>query len=279
MIVRSKIQMLLLVIAAVAGLFAQTSYLVIHFFGTESQSITLGSWHLWSVLLAWILAVFYLWFRWKKSETDIGLFVLPVVLILVLAAYGLSEENGFATSDSKSFWGPLHGFALLIGTVSVAMGAVFGLMYLIQAARLKAKMIRSSRFKLPSLEWLQNAIERSLLFSSVMLAFGVVSGIVLNIVNQSISSETNLQSITTIEWQEPVVWTSLLLFGWLIAVLIFNWVYTPARRGKKVAYLVLGSFAFLTIEIIVVLATQHASQSTALDHLPALSTQLMEESQ
>jgi ABC-type uncharacterized transport system permease subunit len=146
----------------------------------------------------------------------------------------------------------VHGVALLIGTAVVALGFVFGVMYLIHSRRLKSKSIsKSGQFRLPSLEWLQRYAERSLLASACFLGIGFVSGIARNL--------TGTSSGIVIPWQNPVIWTSAVLFGWLIFASIGSRIYQPSRNGRKVAMLVLVSFLFLVLELGIVWWVGHAT--------------------
>jgi ABC-type uncharacterized transport system permease subunit len=153
-------------------------------------------------------------------------------------------------------WNMVHGSALSLGTAVVALGFVFGVVYVVQASRLKRKLPQSKYFRLPSLEWLQRSSEVSLIVSTLVLALGLVSGIAINLIHQS-GGEPGAAG--TIAWSDPVVWSSAILFSWLLAVSIFNFCYQPARRGRKVAYLVMTSFVFLVLELGIVWWVGHAS--------------------
>jgi hypothetical protein len=157
-----------------------------------------------------------------------------------------------AQGDSR-LWSIVHGTSLLLGTVVVLVGFAAGLMYLIQARRLKHKLPPSDRFPLPSLEWLQRVNARALALSMVFLTVGVVSGLVLN---QAIHHRSG----SAVAWSDPIVWSSCLLFAWLAVVAVFGAVYKPARSGQKVAYLTVGSFVFvvLVLAVLVLTPSSHA---------------------
>ena len=50
-------------------------------------------------------------------------------------------------------------------------------------------------------------------------------------------------------WTDPVVWSSTLLSAWMVVVAVFNFAYKPARQGRKVAYLTMGTFLFLAMTL------------------------------
>ena len=243
------------VVALVAGLFAHSVHLwnlaQFELAPESSQRILFSNWHDWCLLAAWVLAFACLGLSLRKVPL-IGIFMLPLVLLLIGLAYLKIDSPEFERTDAIRWWGIGHGVALLIGTVGVTIGFVAGAMFLLQAYRLKHKIPPSKTFKLPSLEWLQRLNEESLLISSFFLTVGLLTGIVLNVIQHA-------QAEVTVAWSEPTVWSSALLLLWLVIALTFNWLYKPARRGRKVAYLTMASFGFLAIVLGLVLFSQHAS--------------------
>ncbi len=242
---------------AAAGLFAHTVYLVLQGkLELDATGIWLSSWSGWCLAAAWVLAAAYLWISLRQSKSVIGLFLMPVVLILICAGVLLDGTSTFSVDRVKSIWNMVHGSTLLLGTAIVALGFVFGIVYLIQAARLKRKIVASKLFRLPSLEWLQRSSEISLIASTLLLGGGLVSGIALNLVNHA--ADGDAVSTGTIAWSHPVVWSSGVLFLWLLAAALFNMFYRPARQGRKVAYLVVTTFLFLVLELAIVWWAGHA---------------------
>lgn len=245
---------------AIAGLFAHTVYLIWQgLLEVNTQGIWLSNWMAWCFAASWILAAAYLWVSFRKADSVVGVFLLPIVLVLIVAGIGLRNAESFSVGEAKSGWNMVHSFSLLLGTASVALGFVFGLIYLVQANRLKQKRPQSRLFRLPSLEWLQRCCERTLIASTCLLAMGFVSGIAINLINQKASAEAS----GTIAWSNPVVWSSAILFIWMLAICVFNNAYRPAQQGRKVAYLVVSSFLFLLFELAIVWLAGHAEQPTA----------------
>ncbi len=248
-----------------AGLFAHTAFLIYHTqLSFDSQGIWLGSWFGWCLSGAWVLAAVYLWLSLRKPHSLIGIFLLPVTLMLIWFGHSFSNAAPFSPGRAKTVWNMVHGSSLLLGTVVVALGFVFGIMYLIQSRRLKQK--RTGSFRLPSLEWLNIWAERSLFGSTVLLCGGFASGIALKMVQQSSASST-VAADGTIPWSDPVIWTSAVLFLWLLAATIVSTFYKPARRGRKVAYVVTISFIFLLLELVIVWQVGHATDRRAF-HVP-----------
>ncbi|QEG20250.1 hypothetical protein [Mariniblastus fucicola] len=238
---------------AAAGLFAHSVYLAYHTNLSFDQSLLwFGGWFGWSLAGAWLLAAAYLWLVFQKPNSSIGLFLLPVVLGLIGWGTWLGSESLFTADREKTIWNMVHGISLLLGTAVVALGFVFGIMYLVHARRLKSKSLSASgQFRLPSLEWLHQQTERSLLVSAVFLGLGLLSGIALNL--------TETPEGIVIPWRDPVIWSSAALFGWLTFSCLGSRLYQPARSGRKVALLVLLSFLFLVIELGIVWSVGHGT--------------------
>ena len=251
-----------------AGFFAHTTYLVLQ---TQMQlagtGLFMGSWSGWCFGAAWLLIVAYLWIRYRQPQTLSGLFVLPMVICLIGAGTWLGPELSFSSARARTVWNAVHGLSLLVGTATVILGFVFGTMYLLQSNRLKKKRPPSRLVRYPSLEWLQETSEMLLLVSTVLLGVGLLSGILVNVINQKIGRGV-------LPWNDPVIISSAILFIWLLISLLFNLVYRPARQGRKVAYLVLTSFLFLVVEFAIVLYAGHATrepelQGRAMAQVPA----------
>ena len=70
-----------------------------------------------------------------------------------------------------------------------------------------------------------------------------------------------------IPWTDPVVLSSSAMLVWLVAAGLFNALYRPARRGRKVAYLTVVSFLFLLVSLTVALLfeTRHGVTGPASD--------------
>jgi ABC-type uncharacterized transport system permease subunit len=211
----------------------------------------------WLFMAAGVLAVVYLATIFYLPTTPAGVLVLPLVLALVAAAQRASHEP-FSPDRASFFWGSVHGVALLLGTVAVCVGFWAGLMYLIQSYALKHSQSPAARFRLPSLEWLERVNSRSLGMSTLLIALGCGSGIVLSAIAHRGNTDHSI-------WSDPVVISSAAMLGWLVAAEIFRWIYPAARRGRKVAYLTLASFVFLVVTVLslTLVNTAHGRSASA----------------
>lgn len=236
---------------AAAGLLAQTLFLVHR---GQLNATPLSSAFDWYLVAAWALTATYLYLGLAHPRNPIGLFLLPLVLALIGAATFLADRQPFPSTQASQVWGAIHGGFLAVGTVAVMVGFVAGAMYLLQAYRLKRKLPPWRRFQLPSLEWLGHLNGRSMIIAVLTLATGVVSGVILNLVNHG-------KQVDELPWTDPVVLSSTITVAWLAVATLFLVVYRPARQGKKVAYLTFVSFAFLLFALAIALLvdTRHGA--------------------
>lgn len=228
---------------AAAGLLAQTLFLAHR---GQINATPLSSAFDWYLVAAWALVAVYLYLVIAHPRYPVGLLILPLVLGLIAAATFLADRQPFPSTQASQVWGAIHGGFLAVGTVSVIVGFIAGMMYLAQAYRLKRKLPPPRGFELPSLEWLGRTNGRAMVIAVLTLGVGVVSGAILNLVNHG-------KQVDELPWTDPVVVSSTATVAWLIVATLFLVIYRPARQGRKVAYLTLASFAFLVMALAIAL--------------------------
>ena len=255
LLLRHAARRLLAIGFAIAGFLAQTLYLGYRAY--KAPAAPLSSAFDWYLVGAWILVVMYLYLTLFHADVAYGIFILPLALALIAAAQFANPEP-FAQSPAAQVWGTIHGTFWLLATVAVIVGFVAGLMYLLQAWRLKRKVQPTPGLRLPSLEWLERVSARAIVISVLMAGVGTLSGIVLNLVNHRHQQDE-------LPWSDPIVWQSAGMFAWLLAVALFNGLYRPARQGRKVAYLTIANFVFLAIFLTVQLigSSSHSARLRA----------------
>lgn len=221
-----------------AGFFAHTAYLFYHVFGPPGSP--LSSQRNWLLILAWLLIAVYLRFSASRPRNAFGPFMLPLVLGIILAAAYWADPTPIDSNVARRGWALLHGVSLLAMAVVSSFGFVTGLMFLEQSRRLKQKRPLLGSGRLPSLEWLQRANSRSLAAIMILLAVGVLSGASLNYFEYGKSPER-------LTWSDPIVFGSVSLLIWLVAMFMFAQFYRPMRDGRRVAIQTLLCFVFLVL--------------------------------
>ncbi len=228
------------VVLTLAGLVAQAIDLGRH--AAIVDAPPLSSPAEWLYMAGAVLAIVYLAAIFYLPAAPVGIIMLPLALALVVAA-GRASHEPFSPARTSFFWGSVHGVALLLGTVAVCVGFWAGMMYLVQSYALKRSHLPAAGFRLPSLEWLERVNSHSLGVSTLLIAIGFGSGVVLSAITHHGNAEHSL-------FADPVVISSAAMLVWLVAAEIFRWIYPAARRGRKVAYLTLASFVFLAATVI-----------------------------
>lgn len=233
---RSGIRGAIMLGFAAAGLLAHTIYLTEQ--AISASGYPLSSEQDWYMVAAWILAALYLYLTAYHRDNAFGVFLLPLVLGLVAAGTWLADPAPFERRPALFIWGGVHGTSLMLATVAILVGFAAGLMYLAQDHRLKKKLPPLRGLRLPSLEWLRTANSRAIGVAMLFLGVGIMAGVILNMI-YSRSDGTQL------DWTDPVVLATLLMFCWITISGGVSALYKPAREGRKVAYLTVLSFVFL----------------------------------
>ena len=257
---RAPIRFLIIVGITIAGIFAHTVYLWLKFQKDFSGGTPMASWYDWCLMVSLAVAITYAIIAIKKNENSVGIFFLPLVLLLILIALLIKNREAFTPSEATNVWAITHGISLLLGTSAMIVAFVAGVMYLVHAFRLKKKMPPRVGFRLPSLEWLEQCNRLSLFYATGLIAAGLVSGAIMNILQNS-------ENHTGIPWTNSVILSSGALLFWLIGVTIFEALYKPARRGQKIAYLTLASFVFLVMVLSFTLMAEHAAQNDQVSYV------------
>jgi len=231
-----------------SGLVAQSAFLIVSFQLDLVRSMFPSGWFVWGNLGAWLLiAGLVLQLNHRRMHV-FGLFVLPVALVFFGLAYFAHRPTPDERTAAPMIWRSLHAGSLVVGSLAAVVAFSAGVLYMLQSNRLKQKR-PSLGSAIPSLEKLQLFGERGLLFATLAVGLGWISGVLMNLVAQA--------GEPIVVWSHPVVWTASLLFGWLLAATSFGVLYEPARYGRKVAYLTIATGLFLAVELFVVWLTGH----------------------
>ena len=211
------------------------------------------------LVLSWILAGICLYLLLRSPRpVAVGIFILPLVLALACAA-GVSGQRASwgEWGNWVKFWGTVHGLLLLAGAVSTCVATFAGLMYLLQARRLKHK--RPARFglALPSLEQSERLNRMTITLAFPLLTFGMLIGAAL-------IPATRGPGGPALGWTDPKVLSTGAL--WLVFAALLHARFRPAMRGRRVAVLTMVAFGFLAFAMVGVgpwLPTGHGAAPAA----------------
>ncbi|MEO1996856.1 MAG: cytochrome c biogenesis protein CcsA [Planctomycetaceae bacterium] len=222
-----------------AGLIAHTLYLYNRSRESHLPPL-LSSPHDWMLVLAWLVVTIYLFLTVSDRDLMLGIFLLPVVLVLIACAYFSSRQaHPHAAEVALKGWGMLHASLLLIGIGGVIMGLLLAAMFVFQHNRLKRRRVLGNRLRLPSLERLERWNRLSIILSVPLLTLGMMTGVIL-----ALLSERG----PMISWSDPVVVASASI--WLVMAVFFAWLLASGRRkGPQVARLTIWSCGFLLVTL------------------------------
>lgn len=272
-----KIPARLITAILAVGLLAHSGWLIYRVLMVTQQA-TPGGYVLsvrqdWYYGIAWGLALICLFWITVRPATPFGAFFLPLILCLMLLGMISGDPLPFARGAASRTWGTVHGLSILAAILAVCVALLSGMMYLGQVSRLRNRAAMSSPFRLPSLEWLSNAIRNALLVAVAMLGVGILSGIWLNALQRRTAQEH-------LPWHDPVVISTFILFFWLSGSLLIGYVYRPMREGRRVAYLTIVSFIFMLLVLGMTLfgVTSHGQlRERPIDNQKVKRTQLLQQ--
>ena len=190
--------------------------------------------------LSWIVAAVGLYLMVHAPKpVAVGTFVLPIVVALAAVA-GLAAPRradwGVAWGGATAFWGSVHGLFLLAGAASTCLAFAAGLMYLVQANRLKHKRASRFGFSLPSLEQSERLNRGAVTLAFPLLTFGLLIGVVLSLAARGGGG-------AALRWSDPKVVSALAM--WVVFAVLLHARFRPALRGRAVVLLTILAFAFL----------------------------------
>ncbi len=234
-----RVQRLAGLLFGAAGLLAHTLFLAVQRPTLQSQYGSL-------LLLAWVLAVFYLYGSVHHRRLAWGIFVLPLVLGLIVLAGRFAPAPGspppgpddyFDSLRGERFWGGVHGGLLLLAAVGVCVGFLASVMYLIQARRLRAKLAPYQGVRLLSLERLEAMNRRAVNLAFPLLTVGLLLGGLLMIHSRGPAE----------------AWTAGKVLGtaglWVLFVVLLYLRYGLHLRGRHLAFGTIAAFAVLLLTL------------------------------
>jgi hypothetical protein len=234
---------LLIVGFTTAGFIAHTSFLI-NRANSAGLPPLLASQQDWLLVLAWLGSLLYLLLLLLQQRLAVGVFMLPVILLLVVfAEFASSQSAGSLREIALRRWGMFHAASLVLGVAAVAGAALSGLMYLLHHHRLRARSSWLSRLTLPSLEQLTVLNRALVVFSVPCLTIGLLTGFLL------IALSRDLRQQSHSPWYDPAVITTILV--WLSMIVVLVRVLRMGRQtGRSVAQLSFLAGAFLLLAIL-----------------------------
>lgn len=224
------------VAALCAGLFAHTVFL--YFRMKTYDRLPLSSQQDWILVIAWVFAWLAIFLLTSYKEKSFGVIFLPGILALLAWAEWFARDAVGTPQPQSEIWGALHGLAMMLAVVTVLLGVLSGVLYLVQAWHLKHPQRWRLARHLPSLEWLHRANCQAMKFPIFFLACGIFTGMVLNELAAA-------QGTPKVALRDPFILGTTLLLVWYLASYAVSFFWRFSREGHLVAYRTIISFVAL----------------------------------
>jgi ABC-type uncharacterized transport system permease subunit len=193
------------------------------------------------VWLATLLAGFVLYAQRTKPLALLDAFVVPLVVLLLVAAgfFGRETYHDYVTST----WTWVHHATSYGGAVAFAVAAAAGAMYVVASRRLRAKGPAGP--PLGSLERLEHLTMSAVTLGFALLTVGAITGGVMMVAGGR---------------HTPLTKVLLASAVWLVYAVVLHAPINPSFRGRKVAVLSVVGFVLMIGTIVVVqLLPEHAT--------------------
>ncbi len=232
-----------------AGIVAHGLFLYYQFAQLQNGAAHIfANWFQWALVGSFVLAIVCLVLLLRNPNTGVSLFLVPIVLLLSILGVLFREAGSFsfAADQQMALWRWVHTISLLIATVFIGLGAAFGVMYLVQADRLKRKAGGLRKLKLPPLEF-QQSVNRLCLFAApVFLGVGMLSGILMRI-----------RESGTVPWFDGGIAATGLLFAWSLLAAGWEFFSTGSLGGRRSARLAIANLLFMVLVLLALVLSSH----------------------
>ena len=191
--------------------------------------------------LATLLAMFVLYVQRRPRLGGVDWFVMPVVLLLLLASLFVGPRGGTYVND---VWSWTHRVTAYTGAVAFAIAAASGAMYVLISRRLRSKEPVMPLFG--SLERLEHLTMTAVTLGFALLTVGMITGGVEIFRKDRHTSPTKV----------------ILAAGvWVVYAIVLHAPINPSFRGRKVALLSIAGFVLMIGTIVTVLLMPGATAS------------------
>jgi ABC-type uncharacterized transport system permease subunit len=186
--------------------------------------------------VALAVAGVYLYVERIQRSKVTGVFLLGAVLLLQLASSTLVQHAPTASANADSRFLGLHIMAAVLGYSAFAVGAVYGVMYVLLYRALKAKRFGIIFERLPSLDTLASMGFGATLLGWVLLTATIAFGLFMG------------SAATTSPYADPHTFSTI--FVWAIYGLSVLMHFGFGWRGARAVYLTLAGFAFAMLAML-----------------------------
>lgn len=182
-------------------------------------------------VFAVIISIEFLIIQLKQHLPILGVFVSPVVLIMMIVAVQSPFGTQIPTLPPalQSYWMAIHVPVMFVAYGAFANAFAIGLAYLLQERQLKSKKPSHLCYRLPALEELDHLIYQIIWFAFPILTLGILLG-----ARWAYDAWGRYWG-----WDAKETWAFI---TWLIYLIYLHFRLVAGWRGRKTAYLSLIGF-------------------------------------
>jgi ABC-type uncharacterized transport system permease subunit len=204
----------------------------------------------------WLLALSYLYTELTTDERAMGVFILPIVVLLqTVSTLAPAESHPNPLLDSPWFW--VHMLSLLFAYASFALAGVLGLTYVLQFKEIKKKNLGFFYTRLPSLQTLDVMNSRAVTVGWVLLTVGVVVGVIW--AQQARAASPGDPQVQAFSVGDPKILVTILT--WLLYSFAVTARRTLGWTGRRAAWLSAAGFVVIMLSFLPIsyfLTTSHS---------------------
>lgn len=224
---KKQVRRLARIILPVAGVL-HISYLVVRYIAAGHTPLTNN--HEAVSFFAFSVTWGFLSFRWRYQVKNFGVFVSPIITMLMIIAAFSSKEIAELPPALQSRWLPVHATIAIVANGFLALAFSGGIMYLLQEREIKNKRFGLFYSRLPSLEALDSLNRHCLAVGFILMTLGIISG--------SIWAKQAWGAYW--QWDPKETWS---LITWFIYAAILHLRFTVGWRRRRAAIMAIIGFA------------------------------------
>jgi len=193
----------------------------------------------------WLLALAYLYTEMSSDERAMGVFILPLLVVLeAMTAFRPSVETRAAVLQGPLFG--IHVSSLLFAYASFAIACVIGITYVLLFKEIKAKHLGFFYARLPSLQVLDRMNQVAIVIGWVFFTVGMLVGVVWAANARTYApGDPRVQAMSL---QDPKIFVALVCWA------VYSFELFAARRigwgGRRTAYLSAVGFAIVLLNFV-----------------------------
>ena len=192
----------------------------------------------------WLLALAYLYTEMTTDERAMGIFIVPLMVILQLIP-AITNEVSARPPVLESRWFELHVSSLLVAYASFALACVISITYVLLFKELKGKHLGVFYARLPSLQVLDVMNSRAVTFGWIFLTVGLGVGAVWLLEVSPTAADPRVQAMSILA---PKIF--IVVLCWLVYTFSVYARRTTGWSGRQAAWLSAIGFGLLLLNFV-----------------------------